>query len=292
MKKETSTDSGPDAATSTRRCSAVGDRPVAFSKSQFGLLVERQPTTRGTVAHAGQADRQKTEFLNVASHELRTPLTAILGYAELLEDRIGGSLTEQQAKFVGAILRSASKLRGVVDNLLDLAQIEVGKLILYRSSADVGNLIEDVVEHLADVKEAAKVRVRIELPQNPVRMILDQDQIGRVLHNLLTNAMKFNRPGGGVVVRVIDGIHALRVLVSDTGPGIPEEHRAAIFDRFYQVDSSHTRSYGGAGLGLSVANAVVRAHGGRLHVRSQLGKGSTFWFTLPRSQGEVEPTAS
>lgn len=242
-------------------------------------LQERQ------MAEYAKIDQIKSDFLNATSHELRTPLSIILGYAEFLGDEIGGPLTEEQEVFVTvtAIEEAAHKLQRLVDDMLDFARMEAGAFRLDRRSTDLVAIVKGVVMHLEGLAEALDVKVTVEVPENRVRLVMDPLRISRVVRNLVSNAIKFNRPGGSVVVRLIEAPRSVRVEVQDTGIGIPPEHREKIFEKFYQVDPSSTRSRGGAGLGLSIARALVQAHKGRIRFRSMPGEGSTFWFTLPRS---------
>ncbi len=234
------------------------------------------------LAEVAKVDRLKTDFLNATSHELRTPLSIILGYAEFLEDQIGGPLTDQQSDFVAAIAQAGKALRFLVDDMLDFARLEAGHFVLERRTADMRSIIRGVVQHTEGLAAYHEVQVSLELPDEPARVEMDSFRIGRVIRNVVSNAIKFNKPGGEVVISLSATGRSIRVEVRDTGIGIPEPHRGRIFEKFYQVDASATRQHGGAGLGLSVAKALVLAHRGKMGFSSEDGSGSTFWFTLPR----------
>ncbi|MBM3270560.1 MAG: GAF domain-containing sensor histidine kinase [Candidatus Sericytochromatia bacterium] len=272
-------------------CDVVVSTAAAGESGGDGLLIfvtdatERAKADRvlqQQMAEYAKIDRLKTDFLNATSHELRTPLSIILGYAEFLEDQIGGPLTGEQAEFVGAISQAGRTLRLLVDDMLDFARLEAGQFVLERRGVDMRGLIRGVVQHMDSLADHQDVRVILELPDEPVRVEMDSFRIGRVIRNLVSNAIKFNRPGGDVAIALSATSRSVRVEVRDTGIGIPAAYRARIFEKFYQVDASATRQRGGAGLGLSVAKALVLAHRGKLGFSSEAGCGSTFWFTLPR----------
>ncbi len=235
------------------------------------------------MAEYAKINQLKSDFLNATSHELRTPLSVILGYAEFLEDQIGGPLTDDQALFVEAIELAAHQLQRLVDDMLDFARMEAGTFLLEKRPSDLATIVKGVVVHSEGLSDALDIRVVTELPDHPVRVVMDPFRISRVVRNLVSNAIKFSRPGGEVVVALSEGPRSVRIEIQDTGIGISEENKVRIFEKFYQVDPSPTRARGGAGLGLSIAKALVVAHKGKLGVRTELGVGSTFWFTLPKS---------
>lgn len=228
-----------------------------------------------------ELDRLKGDFLNAASHELRTPLTSITGYAEFLEDQIGGPLTPNQAEFVAQIQAGASRLQRIVDDMLDFARLEAGAFSLERQWVDLRARLQAEVASVQPQAREAQLELTTELPPDPVMVCLDPGRIGQVLLNLVGNALKFTPPGGRIRVRLLPGDREVRVEVQDTGIGIASAHRARLFEKFFQVDASSTREHGGAGLGLAIARGLVEAHGGAMGVESQEGQGSTFWFTLP-----------
>jgi PAS domain S-box-containing protein len=229
-----------------------------------------------------ELDQLKNGFISSVSHELRTPLTSIRGFTEFLEDEVGGPLTPEQRQYVGQIAAGARRLQVMVDDLLDFARLEAGAFSLNCVPADLASLVREVVESLQPQATTRSITLTTELEAKAVPLGLDPNRITQVLTNLVGNALKFTPSGGRVqcVLTVPEG--GPRVEVRDNGPGIPERHLPHLFTRFYQVDPSNTRLTGGAGLGLSISKAIVEAHGGDIGVESELGKGSTFWFTLPR----------
>ncbi|MDB5097695.1 MAG: multi-sensor signal transduction histidine kinase, partial [Cyanobacteria bacterium RYN_339] len=227
-------------------------------------------------------DSLKNDFVNVVSHELRTPLTSLVGFAEFLEDGIAGPLTSPQLEYVAMIQENARRLRLLVDDLLDFSRLQAGTLQLHWSETDLGGLITSVCASLHPVISAAGLSLELDLPAEPVEVTMAQERIAQVLINLVTNAAKFTPPGGQVTVRLQTQDQLVRVEVVDTGIGIEASDQMRLFERFFQAEPSLTRSHGGVGLGLSIAKAIVEAHGGNIGFTSQPGEGSTFWFVLAR----------
>ncbi|MCI0408817.1 MAG: GAF domain-containing protein [Acidobacteria bacterium] len=236
------------------------------------------------------ASRHKSEFLANMSHELRTPLNAILGYTKLIQNNIYGEVPEKVREVLERLEKGGRHLLGLINDVLDLSKIEAGQLILALTDYSFKQVVQTVitaVESLAAEKHLAlKVTVPPDLPLGKG----DERRLTQVLLNLVGNAIKFTEAGEvRVEVRASDG--AFRVAVADTGPGISKADQQKIFEEFQQVDSSSTRKKGGTGLGLSIAKRIIEMHGGRIWLESSLGKGSTFWFTLPiRVERQTEAT--
>jgi len=228
-----------------------------------------------------ELDRLKGDFLSSASHELRTPLTSIIGYAEFLEDCVGGPLTTEQEEFVGQIQASSRRLQRIVDDMLDFARLEAGTFRLERQEVNLGDRVGREVASLQPQAREARLDLAAEIPAEPVKVCADAGRIGQVLLNLVGNAIKFTPAGGRIRVRLVPGDGHVRVEVQDTGIGIAAHHRERLFEKFFQVDASSTRERGGAGLGLAISRALIDAHGGTMGVESEVGRGSTFWFQLP-----------
>ena len=228
-----------------------------------------------------ELDKLKGDFVNAVSHDLRTPLTSILGYAEFLEDEIGGALTAQQQEFVSQIAKSTKRLEGMVNDLLDFARLDAGTFRLHCEDADLVGRVRDLVDSLRPQAEEHGLTLQLELPRGPLMRVLDPQRIDRVLANLIGNALKFTPEGGRIVVSLAEDGEGLLCEVADTGIGIAPEDLPKLFQRFSQLEAG-ARMKSGTGLGLSISKAQVEAHGGRIGVRSVPGKGSTFWFRLPR----------
>ena len=231
-----------------------------------------------------ELDRLKGAFVNSVSHELRTPLTSIMGYAEFLEDEIGGPLTPQQHQFVAELQRGAKRLENLLNDLLDFARLEAGTFKLTIREADFNEKIRESLESLMPQATEAKVALVPELSAEPLMVVADHARLGQVLINLIGNAIKFTPPGGQVKVRACREGDQVRCEVIDTGIGIAPEDVPKLFRRFTQLEPG-IRTGSGAGLGLSISKSIVDAHGGRIGVDSDIGKGSTFWFVIP-----VQPT--
>ena len=226
------------------------------------------------------ASKHKSQFLANMSHELRTPMNAILGYTELIIDEIYGEVPEPIREVLERVQQSGQHLLGLINSVLDLSRIEAGRLTLSIVDYSLLEVVQTVftsVESLAAEKQLAlKINVAPELP--PAKG--DEQRIAQVFLNLVGNAIKFTEAGEvGICVSAEDG--AFVIAVSDTGAGIAEEDQQKIFDEFQQADNSSTRAQGGTGLGLAISKRIIEMHGGRMWVESSLGKGSTFWFTLP-----------
>jgi len=256
-------------------------RDITFRKEAEKELALRAAELETINERLKELDRLKSTFVDTISHELRTPLTSIKGYAEFLEDNIGGPLTLQQRQFVEEILQGSSQLERLVNDLLDFAKLESGTFKLRMARSDLRDRVRDVLKGFKPRAEENGIQLEASLPDEPLVLQMDAGRIGQVLLNLVGNAIKFTRPGGRVSVVATAGPEEVRVEVHDTGIGIPSEHLPHLFKRFYQVDTSSTRESSGTGLGLAISKALVEAHGGQMGVESSQGQGSTFWFTLP-----------
>jgi signal transduction histidine kinase len=257
-------------------------------------LAERAEALRRSNEQLKEIDRLKTDFVNAVSHELRTPLTSIRGYAEFLEDEIGGALAPEQRTYVEEIQENTHRLQRLVDDLLDFAKLEAGTFRLTLATGDLSARTREVVNSLQPVARQSGVRLSFEDESGPLPITMDAGRIEQVLINLVGNAVKFTTEGGQVRIRTERRPGEVWVGIEDTGIGISPEAIAQLFEKFFQVDNTSTRARGGAGLGLAISKALVEAHGGRIGVESAPGHGSTFWFTLPAGtgQGVTEPLRS
>jgi signal transduction histidine kinase/DNA-binding response OmpR family regulator len=237
-----------------------------------------------------ELDRLKSDLLANVSHELRTPLTAIQGYTEALSGEILGTLGDPQRKALGVVARNIGRLQSMINELLSYARLESRKVELDQRAFDIVAVVDQVVGQLR-AGRAEHVVLEVDAPAKLPDVVGDPTRIAQVLENLLTNAAKFTPPGGRVSVALSSSDGEVEVAVSDTGIGIPAEALPKIFDRFYQVDSSSTRRYGGIGLGLAIVREIIQAHGSTIAASSSVGEGTTFRFRLPLVSAKPAGTA-
>jgi signal transduction histidine kinase len=227
------------------------------------------------------ASQHKSEFLANMSHELRTPLNAIIGFSEVLLERMFGDVNDKQAEYLEDILSSGRHLLSLINDILDLSKIEAGRMELEVASFSVPAMLDTALTLVRE--RAARHGIALGLAVDPRLDSLEADErkIKQVVLNLLSNAVKFTPEGGRVDVRATPADGGVEISVSDTGIGIAPDDQEAIFDEFRQVGSDYARKREGTGLGLTLARKFVELHGGRLWVKSELGRGSTFAFSLP-----------
>jgi signal transduction histidine kinase len=234
-----------------------------------------------------ELDQLKSNFVSIASHELRTPLSVILGYASFLREEVSGEAGEQ----IDIVLQSAMRLRSIIDDMVNLRHVDTGQAQLERDIFSMAELISDVAGEFDQLAKAKQQILRVDLPEDLLKIDADWQKIYLVLANLLSNAIKFTPRQGRVQVSAERKGEEIWICVMDTGIGIPERDYNRIFDRFYQVEPSLTRRYEGMGLGLSVAKSMVELHNGRMWVESVVGKGSRFTVVLPVSPFKAVPVA-
>ncbi len=229
-------------------------------------------------ANLEQTESMRSELIGNVAHELRTPLSSIKGYMEGLID---GVLPAEPATFQ-QIYREADRLQRLVMDLQELSRVESRAYSLDLRPVPVGNLFAAVTDRLERQFVEKDVALKVDVPAGLPPVLADEDRIGQVLLNLVGNALQYTPTGGQVDLRAAGEDGMVRLSVEDSGVGIAPEHLAHLFERFYRVDKSRSRACGGSGIGLTIANHLVRAHGGELRASSAgLGRGSTFSFTLP-----------
>jgi signal transduction histidine kinase len=229
------------------------------------------------------ANRLKTEFVASMSHELRTPLHTIIGFTELLNEEIEGPLNEKQRRFVSHIHRDSLHLLALINDILDLSRIEAGRIDLRPEVFAMTGAIEEVMATIRP--QALANSLQLEGPFTPeIALRADRVRFKEVLYNLLSNAVKFT-PEGRIRVEGALREKAVEISVIDTGVGIPALEQAAVFDKFHQVGATVRGLKEGTGLGLAIAKQLVEAHGGRIWLSSEVGRGTRFSFTIPIVEG-------
>ncbi len=236
-----------------------------------------------------ELDRLKSSFLATVSHELRTPLTSIIGYSEMLSEGLAGPMNPEQVDYVRTIMDKGETLLKLITSILDISQIEAGKVRLSFETVDVAEILRESITSVTPQAQKKGVTLETSLPpDHQQRVSADRDRLRQVVVNLLANAVKFTSRGGTVSIFLGPnghqpelGAEGYRIIVEDSGVGIPTDQFDKIFNSFYQVDSSSTREFGGAGLGLAIVKSFVEGHGGQVRVSSEMGRGSRFAAILP-----------
>jgi protein-histidine pros-kinase len=230
-----------------------------------------------------EASRLKGEFLANMSHELRTPLNAIIGFAELMYKGKVGPVSAEHTEYLGDILASSKHLLQLINDVLDLAKVESGKMEFRTEEVDLTQLAREVRDILRGLASSKRLRVEIHVEQGLGKVIVDPARVKQILYNYLSNAIKFTPEDGTITVRIAsEGPDLFRIDVEDTGVGISTEHLGKLFVEFQQLDASAAKRYQGTGLGLALTKRIAEAHGGRVAVSSAPGEGSTFSAILPR----------
>jgi signal transduction histidine kinase len=224
----------------------------------------------------------RNDLVATVAHELRTPLTSLRMAVHLLSEQAVGPLTVKQADLVYAAREDCDRLQSIVDELLDLSRIQADRIELRIGDHDPERLVADAIDAQESAASSRGVTLRSEVLPGTPQVAIDVERIQLVLANLLGNAIRYGPPRGTVTVRARQTNGSLRLEVHDEGPGVPEEFRQAIFEKYVRVPGAPA---GGAGLGLFISREVVRAHGGEIGVDCAPGKGTTFWFTVPITGG-------
>ena len=254
-----------------------------FELSMFAFPTPRGVELAGNVRDISEtraAEQAKKEFIATVSHELRTPLTSIRGSLRLLSSGVLGPLDPEVGRMIDIAERNSSRLLALINDLLDLERLDSGRMTIQIGDASLDSIFRRSAESVAAFAEQENVPIRIASTTEHVRA--DEYRLTQVLVNLLSNAVKFSPPGAAVDVEARPKGGFVEVRVTDRGRGIPPDSRNAIFGRFLQVDASDSKTRGGAGLGLAISKAIIEQHGGSIGVDSEEGRGSSFWFLVPR----------
>jgi signal transduction histidine kinase len=234
-----------------------------------------------------EVDSLKSSFLATVSHELRTPLTSVIGYSEMLSEGLAGPMNMEQSEYVATILERSQTLLGLISSMLDITQIEAGKVHMNFEPISLGELVRVSLASVRPLLAKKKLTIAAHIPTSS-DAVGDKERLKQALINLLNNAIKFTLPQGKISVVLTEKGHqaelnapGYRLWVEDTGIGIPKDQLDNVFHSFFQVDSSSTREFGGAGLGLAIVKGFVEGHGGVVRVISASNQGSRFTIVLP-----------
>lgn len=233
-----------------------------------------------------ELEQLRTEWVSVVSHELRTPLTAIKGSLQLLEANAKREFSDEQVTLFEIACRNSEHLSELLNDLLDMEQISSGRFDLKKEEVDLGQLVGQAVESFSPIARIKEVKLNIELDEE-LHCNADKHRVLQVLHNLLSNALKFSPEQGVVDIFAESRKEEIWISVVDDGPGISPHNEARLFSRFFQEDSSDTRRMGGSGLGLFISKSIIDLHGGTLTYAKEPGRGSRFTFVLPTAS--IEP---
>ncbi|MCA1828645.1 MAG: response regulator [Myxococcales bacterium] len=243
------------------------------------LLQRGQELTNKNLA-LERATQAKSDFLAGMSHELRTPLNAIIGFSELLAEETAGPLAPLQKEYVGLVVGAGKHLLSLINDVLDLSKIEAGRIEIRRESSDWRALVQAVRETVSPLAAKKRIELTTEVADDVPTMQLDPMRVKQILYNLLSNAIKFTPEAGRVSLEVRFSADRVAVSVEDSGPGIDAEDLPRLFQVFEQLEAGRSKPEG-TGLGLALTRQLVELHGGEIHVESEAGKGSRFWFSIP-----------
>lgn len=261
-----------------------GNYDVKFNGSGYKEVTELSEALNYAAEELSQVDRMRKDLIANVSHDLRTPLTLIAGYGEVMRDIPG----ENTAENIQIIIDEATRLKGLVNDLIDISKIEAGTMKLAASTFCITDMIEDMFERYNKLKEQEGFTFDFE-HDCKVYVYADELKMSQVIYNLVNNAVNYSGDNRNIIIRQICYDNRVRIEVVDHGPGIPQEKLKSIWDRYYKVDKSHKSAKIGTGLGLSIVKSVLKLHRAQFGVFSTLGKGSTFWFELFRTDENGEP---
>jgi PAS domain S-box-containing protein len=267
---------------------SVRRSPISLPSGEVGVLTVGEDITERTRGLAAlEVGEAKSRFFAAVSHELRAPLNSILGFAELLATMGAANLTSVQSRYVANIRAGGDHLLALINDLLDLSRLEVGKLDLRLEAVALAEAAEEVVERMGPLAAAKNIDLRVEPARPRLAAWVDRRRVDQVLYNLISNAIKFTPSGGSISVCVRTQRGEAALSVRDTGVGIKASEHKRIFEEFAQLESGQVAGQAGTGLGLSVTRGLVERMGGSIEVRSASGRGSTFTVMFPSAARQL-----
>jgi two-component system sensor histidine kinase GlrK len=274
----------------TKPLTALMEKTKEISKGVFkGDLKIKSPPEMAEVTAAfnvmcdklSKVDKMKSDFFSTMSHELRTPLASIKEGIGLLQEGVGGAVSEKQIRLLSILTEETNRLIGLVNSLLDIAKMEAGMMTYNFCHESLGPLIQKAIKEITPLMEAKKIKVLLETSEELPRAKIDKEWMLQALRNLIGNAVKFTPEHGQIIVAVYAESRGIIFSIKDTGPGIPHENLHAIFEKFHQPPVKASEWMKGTGLGLAIVKNIITAHGGEVWAESELGQGSTFLVLLP-----------
>ena len=267
----------------------------------FQTMSHLESVIEARTRELNEANRFKSQFLANMSHEVRTPLNAIIGFSEMILEKIAGDLTPKQERYVGNILKSGKHLLTLINDVLDISKVEAGKMDIHFEKTSLKEVIQEVENTIRPLATKKRIDLLVDTSQVIPRIEADPKRIKQILYNLFSNAIKYTKEKGGVDVKLIipkelpphilgeSTIPYVELFISDTGIGIATEDHSKIFEEFQQLDNTYARKQEGTGLGLALTKKLVEMHHGKIWFESELGKGTTFYILLPERQPKGEP---
>lgn len=265
---------------SSTRAGVYESEHVEFFRAIAGQLAQTLEKSR-LYEQVIRFNDLKNQFLGIAAHDLRNPISVIRGYADLLADGILGELNPEQKRSIRVITRHCDKMLALINDLLDVSVIESGRLVMEMIDTDLREYLVESHRANALIAKAKSIELVLDLPQSLPRIAMDPQRVDQVINNLITNAIKFSKSRSQIVLRAIPLKDAIAISVTDQGPGIPPDEIPKMFQYFGKTKVRPLAGEKSTGLGLAIAKRMVEAHGGKIEVVSEPGKGSTFTFTLP-----------
>jgi len=265
-------------------------RDVTERKKAEAMIQKLNEELELKVVDLEEVTRMKTEFLSLTSHELRTPLTPMKSQLEMLQDGYKGEMSEKQKESIEVILRNLTRLNNLIEDILDISRIDAGRIRMYFESMSINDAVKEAIKMQEPFAEEEDIKIIARFAELPT-IIGDAERLRQVISNLLNNAIKFSEKPADVVVETRRVGGDVLFSVTDNGIGISKEDKEKLFKPFSQIDTSMGREHGGSGLGLAIAKGIIQAHNGKIWVKSEPGKDTTFYFSIPITQKIVEKDA-